>query len=158
MNRPSPVIRYVVFVFFVLAVTGFVAYRSGWILQDHSNKDMDITPEIPVSSKSLSDSLTTPDTLVAPKPLVEKESAPEIKTIMEGSKSMILTKPELEEIYSLNDSIKFYLDSDTLPSIQIDSTPEKIQPMIYSSKSGMMIRPVDIKPKKPTKTKLVKHL
>lgn len=158
MNRPSLVIRYVVFVFFVLAVTGFVAYRSGWILQALSNNDLDITPEIPVSTKSLIDSITTPDSLIAPKPLVEKDNAPEIKTIMESSKSMILTKPELEEIYGLKDSIKFHLDLDTLPSIQIDSTPEKTRPMIYSSKSGMMIRPIDIKSKKATKTKLVKHL
>jgi hypothetical protein len=158
MNRPSPVIRFVVFVFFALAVTGFVAYRSGWILQNRSNEDLEVTPEIPVSSKTTTDSITTHDTLVPPKPLVVKESAPEIKTIMESSKSMILPKPELEEIFSLKDSINFQVDQDTLPPVQIDSTPEKTPAMIYGSKSGMMIRPLDIKPKKKPKTKLVKHL
>jgi len=158
MNRPSPVIRVVVFVFFALAVTGFVAYRSGWILQDSSAAELEVTPDIPVSPKTTVDSITRPDSLVPPKPQVVKENVPEIKTIMESSKSMILVKPELEEIYTLNDSIKFYLENDTLPPIKIDSTPQTPPPMIYGSKSGMMIRPVDIKPKKIPKTKLVKHL
>jgi len=148
----------VVFVFFILAVPGFVAYRSVWIFKENSHIDLEVTPDIPVSTSMTADSINPPDTLVPPRPELVNESAPEIKTIMESSKSMILTKPDLEKIYSLNDSIKFQLDADTLPSITIDSTPQISPPMFYGSKSGMMIRPVDIKPKKSPKTKLVKHL
>lgn len=158
MNRPSPLLRFVVFVFFALAITGFVAYRSGWILQEGRTEDLDITPEIPVSSIKAADSSMVPDSLAPQKRVIVNESAPEIKTIMESSKSIILTKPELEEIYSFKDSIKFRLDSDTLPHVTIDSVPETSRPMIYGSKSGMLIRPMDIKSRKFAKKKLVKHL
>jgi hypothetical protein len=161
MKRPSPVIRFAVVVFFILAVSGFVAYRSGWIDSDPNKGIINETPEIPTSGShvpGVSTLYKTDSTLPDKKPATSPDNNADVRTIMESSKSIILSKPEYEPDLTLSDSILKYFTPDTLPQIIIDSTEKKSPPMFSGSKSGYLLRPEDIKPKMFPKKKLIKHL
>jgi hypothetical protein len=160
MNQPSPLIRLVVVVFFTLAITGFVAYRSGWIGADR-NETINETPEVPATRPQTTESSSTaPADTVTPreKTAQVKKEDPEIKTIMESSKSIILSKPDYESEITINDSLFRYRIPDTLSQFVIDSNPSENPHMFSGSKSGYILRPQDIKPKMFPKKKLVKHL